>query len=56
MPYDSHLGRSSAVMMNSTQMPLNEHRNLTEQAQIEEKRSLSALNQFISKFNNLLIK
>ncbi|XP_017954054.2 nuclear pore complex protein Nup154 [Drosophila navojoa] len=42
MPYDSHL-----ALMNSTQMPLNEHRNIAEQAQIEEKRSLSALNQFI---------
>ncbi|KAL7738924.1 hypothetical protein ACLKA6_016926 [Drosophila palustris] len=47
MPYDTHLGRSSTVLMNNSQMPMNEHRNLTEQAQIEEKRSLSALNQFI---------
>ncbi|EDV98990.1 GH13295 [Drosophila grimshawi] len=47
MPYDGHLGRSTAVFMNNTQMTQNEQRNLTEQAQIEEKRSLSALNQFI---------
>ncbi|KAH8377789.1 hypothetical protein KR093_007134, partial [Drosophila rubida] len=47
IPYDSHLGRSNTVMMANSQLPMNEHRNLTEQAQIEEKRSLSALNQFI---------
>ncbi|EDW63290.1 nuclear pore complex protein Nup154 [Drosophila virilis] len=47
LPYESHLGRPSPMMMTNAQMPLNEHRNLTEQAQIEEKRSLSALNQFI---------
>lgn len=49
MPYDNHLNRSNAVMMNNSQMPMNEHRNLSEQAQIDEKHSLSALNQFISK-------
>lgn len=48
MPYDSHLSRSNAVMMTNSQLPMNEHRNLSEQAQIEEKHSLSALNQFIS--------
>ncbi|XP_033150303.1 nuclear pore complex protein Nup154 [Drosophila busckii] len=47
LPFDSHLNRSTAVLMPSTQLPLNEHRNLSEQAQIEEKRSLTALNQFI---------
>ncbi|KAH8397600.1 hypothetical protein KR215_001922, partial [Drosophila sulfurigaster] len=47
MPYDSHLNRSNTVRMSHSQLPINEHRNLTEQAQIEEKRSLSALNQFI---------
>lgn len=36
-------------MMNNSQIPMNEHRNLSEQAQIDEKHSLSALNQFISK-------
>jgi len=36
-------------MMNNTLLPIPEQRILSEQAQVEEKRSLSALNLFVSK-------
>ncbi|XP_030384533.1 nuclear pore complex protein Nup154 isoform X2 [Scaptodrosophila lebanonensis] len=44
LPFDSHLSRTNGYI--SLAMMAN-NRNITEQAQIEEKRSLSALNHFI---------
>ncbi|KAH8413233.1 hypothetical protein KR009_009074 [Drosophila setifemur] len=48
--FDTHLDRSNGfgtLLMNNSHLPISEQRNLTEQAQVEEKRSLSALNLFI---------
>ncbi|XP_068150657.1 nuclear pore complex protein Nup154 [Drosophila tropicalis] len=44
LPYDSHF---SNLAMSNSHLPLNEQRNITELAQTEEKRSLSALNIFV---------
>ncbi|KAH8298090.1 hypothetical protein KR018_006585 [Drosophila ironensis] len=49
-PFDSHLDRTSGystILINNSHLPMSEQRNLTEQAQVEEKRSLSSLNLFI---------
>jgi len=50
--FDPHLERTNSyntIMMNNTLLPIPEQRILSEQAQVEEKRSLSALNLFVSK-------
>nr|XP_017099232.2 LOW QUALITY PROTEIN: nuclear pore complex protein Nup154 [Drosophila bipectinata] len=49
-PFESHIDRTSGysnILINNSHMPLTEQRNLSEQAQVEEKRSLSSLNLFI---------
>ncbi|XP_020807415.1 nuclear pore complex protein Nup155 [Drosophila serrata] len=48
--FDSHLDRTSGyntLIMANTHLPISEQRNYAEQAQVEEKRSLSALNLFV---------
>ncbi|XP_043641308.1 nuclear pore complex protein Nup154 [Drosophila teissieri] len=48
--FDSHLERTNSyntIMMSNTLLPIPEQRILSEQAQVEEKRSLSALNLFV---------
>ncbi|XP_041675233.1 LOW QUALITY PROTEIN: nuclear pore complex protein Nup154 [Drosophila eugracilis] len=50
LSFDSHLDRTNSyntIMMNNTLLPIPEQRILSEQAQVEEKRSLSALNLFV---------
>lgn len=50
-PYNNQTGMSNGFsqMLQSTN-PMNEQRNVAEQAQAEEKRSLTALNYFISMY------
>ncbi|EDW88030.1 nuclear pore complex protein Nup154 [Drosophila yakuba] len=48
--FDSHLERTNSyntIMMSNSLLPIPEQRILSEQAQVEEKRSLSALNLFV---------
>ncbi|XP_017059277.1 nuclear pore complex protein Nup154 [Drosophila ficusphila] len=48
--FDPHLERTNSyntIMMSNTLLPMPEQRVLAEQAQVEEKRSLSALNFFV---------
>ncbi|SPP81701.1 blast:Nuclear pore complex protein Nup155 [Drosophila guanche] len=50
VPFNSQLDRTngySTIMMSNSHLPMSDQRNMTEQAQVEEKRSLSALNLFV---------
>ncbi|XP_033237029.1 nuclear pore complex protein Nup154 isoform X1 [Drosophila pseudoobscura] len=50
VPFDSQLDKTNGyttMLMANSHLPMSDQRSMTEQAQVEEKRSLSALNLFV---------